>query len=258
MSENVPMHKRGRPSWKNQKPLSAITTKKFHKMVHKELEKYNKEAKENFRKKKKKYNGRIDEPKPNIRRENTSDSSAHAHSLVEPAGSHACALSLPRTARQTVGPVDYYKAEKYMFRYLGQVVSFSNRQDKEIERRIENAWKSYWSMKEHMKGNLPLTLKHKLVDILKVCQRAMERSILGAKRTDRIRNTTLRSKIRIADVATWWVPHDGHRRQGRPRRRWRDDLDAELSEWPNIALDHREMWKSRGEAFAQQWDTVIG
>ncbi|XP_073963394.1 uncharacterized protein isoform X2 [Choristoneura fumiferana] len=70
MSENVPMHKRGRPSWKNQKPLSAITTKKFHKMVHKELEKYNKEAKENFRKKKKKYNGRIDEPKPNIRREN--------------------------------------------------------------------------------------------------------------------------------------------------------------------------------------------
>ncbi|XP_061723667.1 uncharacterized protein LOC133529882 [Cydia pomonella] len=106
--------------------------------------------------------------------------------------------------------------------YLGQLVSFSNRQDKEIERRVQNAWKSYWSMKELMKGNLPLSLKRKLVDMcilpvltygaqawslteiqkskLKVCQRAMERSILGIKLTDRIRNTTLRSKTRIADV----------------------------------------------------------
>jgi hypothetical protein len=185
--------------------------------------------------------------------------------------------------------------------YLGQLVSFSNRQDKEIERRIENAWKSYWSMKELMKGNLPLTLKRKLVDMcilpvltygaqtwsltesqksrLKVCQRAMERSILGVKRTDRVRNTTLRSKTRIADVgvktarlkwdwaghvcrmhpdrwaniATNWVPCDGRRRRGRPRRRWRDDLDAFLNSWAEEAQT-RESWGTQGEAFAQQWD----
>ncbi|XP_047998342.1 uncharacterized protein LOC125235798 [Leguminivora glycinivorella] len=115
-------------------------------------------------------------------------------------------------------PIHY--VDEYI--YLGQLVSFSNRQDKEIERRVGNAWKSYWSMKELMKGNLPLSLKRKLVDMcilpvltygaqtwsltesqkskLKVCQRDIERSILGVKRTDRIRNTTLRSKTRIADV----------------------------------------------------------
>ena len=107
--------------------------------------------------------------------------------------------------------------------------------------------------------------------------------MLGVKRTDRVRNTTLRSKTRIADVgektarlkwdwaghvcrmhpdrwasqATKWVPHDGWRRRGRPRRRWRDDLDAFLDGWPEIAAD-RELWKSKGEAFAQQWDTNVG
>ena len=35
---------------------------------------------------------------------------------------------------------------------------------------------------------------------LGVCQRAMERCILGVRIKDRIRNTTLRSKIRIVDV----------------------------------------------------------
>nr|XP_049696607.1 uncharacterized protein LOC126054557 [Helicoverpa armigera] len=106
--------------------------------------------------------------------------------------------------------------------YLGQIVSFDNRQEKEIDRRIENAWKSYWSMKQHMKGDLPLSLKPKLVDMcilpvltygaqtwsltecqkskLKVCQRAMERSLLGIKRTDRIRNTVIRSRTGVADV----------------------------------------------------------
>ncbi|XP_063619671.1 uncharacterized protein LOC134792332 [Cydia splendana] len=77
-------------------------------------------------------------------------------------------------------------------------------------------------MKTLMKGNLPLTLKRKLLDMcilpiltygaqtwsqtekeksrLEVCQRAMERSILGVRRTDRIRNTELRSKTGIVDV----------------------------------------------------------
>lgn len=55
----------------------------------------------------------------------------------------------------------------YVDEYIdpGQLASFENRQNKEIDRRIENAWKSYWSMKEHMKGDLPLTLKRKLIDM---------------------------------------------------------------------------------------------
>lgn len=48
---------------------------------------------------------------------------------------------------------------------LGQIASFDNRQSKEIDRRIENAWKSFWSMKTLMKGDLPLTPKRKLIDM---------------------------------------------------------------------------------------------
>ncbi|KAJ8715750.1 hypothetical protein PYW07_010232 [Mythimna separata] len=187
--------------------------------------------------------------------------------------------------------------------YLGQVVSFQARQDKEIARRTENAWKSYWSMKELFKGNLPLSLKRKLMDMcilpiltygaqtwsltniqkskLKVCQRAMECSILGVKLTDRIRNTILRSKTQIIDVAQkaaqlkwdwaghvcrmpierWasktqgWCPETARRGRGRPRRRWRDDLDVFLENWQEVAQS-RERWKEWREAFAQQWDST--
>ncbi len=70
--------------------------------------------------------------------------------------------------------------------------------------------------------DLPLTLKRKLIDVcilpiltygaqtwsltenqkskLKICQRAMERSILGIKLSDRVRNSDIRSKTGIADV----------------------------------------------------------
>lgn len=48
---------------------------------------------------------------------------------------------------------------------LGQIVSFQTRQDTEIARRTENAWKSYWPMTDLMKGKLPLSLKKKLMDI---------------------------------------------------------------------------------------------
>ncbi|KAJ8715585.1 hypothetical protein PYW07_010067 [Mythimna separata] len=51
------------------------------------------------------------------------------------------------------------------YTYLGQIVSFKNRQDREIKRRIQNAWKTFWAFKEHMKGSLPMTLKRKLIDM---------------------------------------------------------------------------------------------
>jgi endonuclease/exonuclease/phosphatase family metal-dependent hydrolase len=187
--------------------------------------------------------------------------------------------------------------------YLGQIVSFQARQEKEVERRTENAWRTYWSMKHLMKGDLPISLKRRLMDMcilpiltygaqtwsltlsqkskLGVCQRAMERSILGVKLMDRIRNTTLRSKTQIIDVArkaaklkwdwaghvcrmpselwaktaTEWQPDNSKRRRGRPRRRWRDEIDSFLKDWPEAARD-RDAWKRRGEAFAQQWDTI--
>lgn len=102
----------------------------------------------------------------------------------------------------------------------------------------------------------------------------MERSILGLKRIDRVRNTVLRSMTGITDVGnksarlkwdwaghvsrmppdSWatiytpWVP-DGRRYRGRPRKRWRDELDAFERGWWEEARD-RERWKSLGETFA--------
>ena len=109
----------------------------------------------------------------------------------------------------------------------------------------------------------------------------MERSILGVRRPDRIRNTTLRSKTRITDITekvanlkwewaghvcrmhperwakatTEWVPLDSRRGRGRPKKRWRVDLDAFCTDWQGLALD-RDLWKEKGEAFAQQWHNI--
>jgi hypothetical protein len=47
---------------------------------------------------------------------------------------------------------------------------------------------------------------------------------------------------RWANLATEWLPQDGFRGRGRPKTRWRDDLDDH---------DRGEWWK-KGEAFAQQ------
>ena len=51
------------------------------------------------------------------------------------------------------------------FIYLGQIVSFQARQDKEILHRTEIAWRSYWSMRDLMKGELFIALKRKLMDV---------------------------------------------------------------------------------------------
>ena len=60
------------------------------------------------------------------------------------------------------------------------------------------------------------------------------------------------SEKQWAKITTQWIPKD-KRRRGRPRRRWRDELDAFLEDWPTTAQD-REKWKEGGEAFALQWD----
>ena len=56
---------------------------------------------------------------------------------------------------------------------------------------------------------------------------------------------------RWARVITQWVPEDGRRCRGRPRKRWRDDLDAFMRDWPEKAIQWKE-WKAMVETFAQQ------
>lgn len=113
-----------------------------------------------------------------------------------------------------------------------------------------------------------------------VCQQAMERSISSIKKTDKIRNTIIRSKPMTADVSRkiaklkrdWachmgrmqpdrrpqiishWVPEFSQYRPGRPRRRRCDDLGT-VENWHIIAQD-RDHWRNSGKAFAQQWDNI--
>ena len=56
---------------------------------------------------------------------------------------------------------------------------------------------------------------------------------------------------------TSWRPYDKKRRQGRPAKRWRDDLDKYWSDtiWQRKAQD-RVVWRRHAEAFAQPRDTM--
>ena len=50
---------------------------------------------------------------------------------------------------------------------------------------------------------------------------------------------------RWARVITQWVPEDGSRCRRRPKKRWRDDLDAILRDWPEKAMQ-RKGWEDYG------------
>ena len=89
---------------------------------------------------------------------------------------------------------------------------------------------------------------------LAVAQRSMERAMLGITRKDKVRNEQVRSKTKVEDITekaekskgqwaghlarmnpnrlarkvTEWTPRQGKRTPGRPKRRWRDDVEQRL------------------------------
>jgi len=113
------------------------------------------------------------------------------------------------------------KVESY--KYLGVEVSFKDRENIEISRRISCAWKAFWSYKTFFTNkNLAIFHKRRLMNVcvlpvftygsaswtlsdhnahrLQVAQRAMERILTGNSRREHIRNSTLRKKTEIKDV----------------------------------------------------------
>ena len=107
--------------------------------------------------------------------------------------------------------------------YLGKQISFNkNKNDEEIERRVNITWKKYWSQKEVLKGNYCLNMKKIIMDTtllpcllygsqtwiytnkaklkIRSCQRAMERSLLGLKKIHKIRSETIRNKTKVTDA----------------------------------------------------------
>lgn len=182
------------------------------------------------------------------------------------------------------------------FIYLGQVVSFKNRGKKETARRVTNAWNQFWNVNHLFKLRLPIQQKKEIFDssivsvlnyasqtrsqskketnTIEVCQRAMERSILNIRRTDRIRNEDVRSRTNFADAVilskrqkwdwaghvfrlqdgrwtsliTDWTPLDCNRNSGRQMKRWKDDLRTHEPNYRRIAND-RSRWKELREHF---------
>lgn len=191
------------------------------------------------------------------------------------------------------------------FVYLGQLVSFENPTEKDIQRRIALAWKKYWGLKEIMKNKeIKIDIKKKIFDIailpsltygcqtwalrkedeekLAVCQRKIERSMLGLKLSDQIRNKTIRKKTKVIDLkkrirqlkwnwaghicrlenskwtkrVTEWIPLDGKRKQGRPKKRWRDLFVQQCGpEWMRKARA-RDEWRDLGEAYVTEATTA--
>lgn len=107
--------------------------------------------------------------------------------------------------------------------YLGQLVSTTECMQKELERRIANTWKRFWSLSEVMKNKeMPMTEKRKVFNAcilpcltygcqtwalteqqqnkLNICQNGIERSVLGVRRRDKMQLKIIKGKTKFEKV----------------------------------------------------------
>ena len=128
-------------------------------------------------------------------------------------------------------------------------------------------------------GSQTWSLTKEIVNKLEVCQRAMERKILGIKLQDKISNKEIREKTKLNDIlrvitkskwkwaghvarmtdnrwnirSTEWQGRDGKPSRGRPKRRWQDDINKyQGASWTRAAKD-RQRWKDLVEGYFLQW-----
>lgn len=110
--------------------------------------------------------------------------------------------------------------------YLGKQVSFNQRSNElEVERRVNNTWRKFWSLKEILKSDLNTRIKSKVMNTcllpsltyacqtwkftrkvknkITSCQRSMERSILKIKKIQKIRHTDIRLKTKAIDALSY-------------------------------------------------------
>lgn len=176
--------------------------------------------------------------------------------------------------------------------YLGQTINMVRTGEAELKRRMRLAWGKFWSLKFILlDDSINIKLRFEVLQMcvipvliygcqtwtyrkdqvakLEICQRKMERKMLGLSLRDRIRNEELRIKSGLANTAkearktkwrwgghvirmeqerwtyttTVWDQRRGKRRRGRPRRRWADEFIEEVgTSWTRQATD-REKWR---------------
>ena len=109
------------------------------------------------------------------------------------------------------------------YTYLGQIIAFADKTDKEISRRIEGTWRNFWALKHFYKSKkLSIRAKIKILEActipsllygaqtwslmqtqlkrLQTTQRRMERSILNIKLKDKISIKKIRERSKAKDV----------------------------------------------------------
>ena len=118
---------------------------------------------------------------------------------------------------------------------------------------------------------------NKIIRQLRTTQRAMERSVLGIKREDKIRADNIRQRTKFNDIVdhvatmkwrwaghlaryqddrwtircTEWIPRYAKRSAGRQQTRWKDDIARTAGKnWTTNAQD-RSKWKSHLEGYLQ-------
>lgn len=123
-----------------------------------------------------------------------------------------------KTQKITVNMQEIEYVEEYI--YLGQLISPTKTMHKEIDRRIANTWKRYWSLSEVMKDKgMPIKAKRKVYNMcilpcltygcqtwalteimtnkINVCQNSIERSVIGVKRKEKVRLTEIKNKTQF-------------------------------------------------------------
>lgn len=158
--------------------------------------------------------------------------------------------------------------------YLGQLISIEECMQKEIERRIANTWKRYWSLGEVMK-NKDISMKNKrtvynmciqpcllygcqtwaltedLARKIKICQNGIERSTMGVKRKHRVKLTYINSKTKFNNAYTTYRYL---------KWRWAGHMIREKKEkWTRLITEWlpRDSKRNRGRQFKRWEDDII-
>ena len=138
------------------------------------------------------------------------------------------------------------KVNEYI--YLGQLITPGNGNEPEIRRRMKIGWKAFAKYKDILNSKIPMCLKRKVYDscilpsmtygcetwkintrtekILRIAQRAMERSMLKITIRDRKSSLWIRKQTKIKDIIKYikqqkrrWAGHIARRKDNRWSKR---------------------------------------
>ena len=182
-------------------------------------------------------------------------------------------MHLPRMSFQTVRPHSYHINRRKMCCIFKSNIAIC------LKRQVYNSC----VLPAMIYGAETWTLTKQAQNKLAATQTKMERSMLNITYKDRRTNIWVRKRTKLIDIiytvrimkwswawhinrlkddrwtsrVTAWRPHDKKRRQWRPAKRRRDDLDKYWSDtiWQRTAQD-RVILRRHAEAFAQPRDTT--